>query len=121
MCAWSFSPISNPRTTLPLSQRQNATDTDKASTAEVADRKDARRRSRRVLRARRRYTFVALFASRPVDLRADHCFPAAHASLGYALVALYFMLRKPCAVLARIGLFLGIALGLMFGICPTVA
>lgn len=62
------------------------------------------------------YPFVHLFADRPDALRYGRCFPAAHASSGYALVALYFMLRERSTVLARLGLGIGVATGLVFGI-----
>lgn len=62
------------------------------------------------------YPFVHLFAHRPAELRAGHCFPAAHASSGYALMALYFAFRERNATLARLGLVLGIGIGLVFGL-----
>lgn len=62
------------------------------------------------------YPLVHLFAHRPAELRAGHCFPAAHASSGYALMALYFVLRERSAALARFGLMLGIGTGLVFGL-----
>lgn len=63
------------------------------------------------------FPFVHLFADRPDALRHAQCFPAAHASSGYAMFALYFALRERTVVLARIGLCVGLALGLVFGIC----
>ena len=59
--------------------------------------------------------YVHLFADRPAQLPRGRCFPAAHASSGYALVALYFALRERSRVLARSGLALGIVAGLVFG------
>lgn len=59
---------------------------------------------------------VHLFADRPDGLRHAQCFPAAHASSGYALVALYFVWRESNAVLARIGLCVGVAAGVGFGV-----
>jgi hypothetical protein len=63
-----------------------------------------------------RFPYVELFADRPDALRAGHCFPAAHASSGYALLALYFVFRERHARLAKLGLALGILTGLTFGL-----
>jgi membrane-associated PAP2 superfamily phosphatase len=63
-----------------------------------------------------RYPFVHLFSHRPAELRVARCFPAAHASSGYALLALYFAFRERSATLARLGLVLGIGTGLIFGL-----
>jgi len=63
-----------------------------------------------------RFPYVELFADRPDALRAGHCFPAAHASSGYALLALYFVFRERHARLAKFGLGLGIVTGLTFGL-----
>jgi membrane-associated PAP2 superfamily phosphatase len=62
------------------------------------------------------FPYVQLFADRPDALRAGRCFPAAHASSGYALVALYFALRERHARLAKCGLGLGLLTGLTFGL-----
>jgi membrane-associated PAP2 superfamily phosphatase len=63
-----------------------------------------------------RYPFIELFADRPDALRIGRCFPAAHASSGYALVALYFTFRERHAGLAKIGLAVGLLTGLTFGL-----
>jgi membrane-associated PAP2 superfamily phosphatase len=63
-----------------------------------------------------RFPFVELFADRPDTLRLGRCFPAAHASSGYALLALYFTFRERYAGLAKIGLAVGLATGLTFGL-----
>jgi membrane-associated PAP2 superfamily phosphatase len=63
-----------------------------------------------------RFPLVPFFADRPDSLRAGHCFPAAHASSGYALVALYFVFRERSRVLACAGLWVGIACGVAFGL-----
>jgi membrane-associated PAP2 superfamily phosphatase len=63
-----------------------------------------------------RFPYVELFADRPDGLRRAQCFPAAHASSGYALVALYFALRERHARLARLGLGVAIVTGLLFGV-----
>jgi membrane-associated PAP2 superfamily phosphatase len=49
-------------------------------------------------------------------LRHAHCFPAAHASSGYALAALYFLLRERNRRAARLGLALGLGMGVVFGL-----
>ena len=63
-----------------------------------------------------RYPLVPLFAHRTATLRDGHCFPAAHASAGYALLALYFVFRERSAALARAGLTAGIVTGVVFGL-----
>jgi membrane-associated PAP2 superfamily phosphatase len=60
--------------------------------------------------------FVHLFADRPDALRHARCFPAAHASSGYALVALYFALRERSRWASRLGLASGLVMGSIFGI-----
>lgn len=60
--------------------------------------------------------FIHLFEHRPASLRHARCFPAAHASSGYALLALYFVLRERSHRAACFGLAAGLGLGLVFGI-----
>jgi membrane-associated PAP2 superfamily phosphatase len=62
------------------------------------------------------FPFVHLFADRPEALRHARCFPAAHASSGYALIALYFALRERSRWASRLGLASGLVMGLIFGI-----
>lgn len=62
------------------------------------------------------FPVVELFADRPDALRAGRCFPAAHASSGFALVALYFVLRERSRRWAWLGLGAGLSVGLIFGI-----
>ena len=62
------------------------------------------------------FPFIHLFEHRPEGLRHAQCFPAAHASSGYALLALYFVLRERSRRAARFGLASGLLLGLVFGI-----
>jgi membrane-associated PAP2 superfamily phosphatase len=61
------------------------------------------------------FPYVHLFAHRPAALH-ERCFPAAHASSGYALVALYFVLRERSRWASRLGLAAGLVMGLIFGI-----
>jgi membrane-associated PAP2 superfamily phosphatase len=63
-----------------------------------------------------RFPYVHLFAARSAELRQAQCFPAAHASSGYALMALYFVAYERSRRLARLGLAAGVMLGLVFGI-----
>jgi membrane-associated PAP2 superfamily phosphatase len=63
-----------------------------------------------------RFPLVRLFADRPDALRMGHCFPAAHASSGYALVTLYFAFREWSEMLARLGLAFGLVCGIVFGL-----
>lgn len=62
------------------------------------------------------FPFIHLFEARPAALRHARCFPAAHASSGYALLAIYFVLRERSRWAARLGLAAGLGLGLVFGI-----
>lgn len=59
---------------------------------------------------------LTLFDAATNAVQAGHCFPAGHASTGFCLLAFYFAgraLGRPA--LARAGLFLGIAAGLVLG------
>lgn len=62
------------------------------------------------------FPYVRLFADRPDGLRHAQCFPAAHASSGYSLMALYFVARERGVRLARHGLSVGVLMGLIFGL-----
>ncbi len=57
-----------------------------------------------------------LFTPRPAGLRASGCFPAGHASAGYAWVALYFFFLAVRPRWRWAGLSGGIIAGLVFGI-----
>ncbi len=58
---------------------------------------------------------LTLLDPRPASYMADHCFPAAHASVGYAWLALYFA-GFGCRRSRLLGLAIGLAAGLLFGI-----
>jgi membrane-associated PAP2 superfamily phosphatase len=56
---------------------------------------------------------------RPLDYPVDHCFPAAHASAGYAWLALYFAgFASPRW--RRAGLAVGLGAGLLFGLAQQL-
>lgn len=59
--------------------------------------------------------FVDLFSARPALLPPAACFPAGHASAGYAWVALYFFFLATVPRLRWPGLGVGLAAGLLFG------
>lgn len=59
--------------------------------------------------------YVGLFAVRPVGLTRGACFPAGHASSGYAWLSLYFFLWSIRARWRWPGLAVGAGLGLLFG------
>ena len=61
-----------------------------------------------------RFPYVGLFADRPDALRHAACFPGAHSASGFALVALYFVLRDLDRGRAWIGLAVGLGLGTLF-------
>lgn len=63
-----------------------------------------------------KFPYEPLFADRPDGLRHAQCFPAAHASSGYSLMALYFLARERSGYAARLGLIVGIVTGLVFGL-----
>jgi len=60
--------------------------------------------------------YVALFADRPDWLPRAQCFPGAHASSGFALVCLYFVLRDRSRRLAHWALFGALGIGVAFSI-----
>jgi membrane-associated PAP2 superfamily phosphatase len=59
--------------------------------------------------------YYGLFSTRPVGVRSSGCFPAGHASAGYAWVALYFFLLATRPRWRWWGLGVGMLLGLLFG------
>jgi membrane-associated PAP2 superfamily phosphatase len=58
--------------------------------------------------------YVPLFADRPDGLKHAACFPGAHSSSGFALLAIYFALRGRAQRAARVALGLAIAVGVIF-------
>ena len=60
--------------------------------------------------------YVELFAARPAWLPDGRCFPAGHASGGYAWMSLYFFCLLIRPRLRRLGLTAGLGAGLVFGI-----
>lgn len=59
--------------------------------------------------------YVGLFEPRPAYFPDASCFPAGHASAGYAWVSLYFFLLPVRPRLRWFGLATGLGLGLLFG------
>lgn len=59
--------------------------------------------------------FIGLFATRPAALPSASCFPAGHASSGYAWVSLYFFFLTVRPAWARYGLWFALGLGALFG------
>lgn len=64
--------------------------------------------------------YVGLFGMRPVGLSRGVCFPAGHASSGYAWLSLYFFLWNVKPRLRWVGLGLALALGLVFGVAQQL-
>ena len=60
--------------------------------------------------------YHALLAALPAHAPRGHCFPAGHASAGYAWLALFFFFGQTRPRLRRVGLGVGLGMGLVFGI-----
>ncbi|MCF7980487.1 MAG: phosphatase PAP2 family protein [Pseudomonadales bacterium] len=60
--------------------------------------------------------YIGLLQHRPAALPHSACFPAGHASAGYAWVALYFFFDAIRPQWRRLGLLLGLVGGLVFGV-----
>lgn len=60
--------------------------------------------------------YTHLFADKPDTLPLSCCFPAGHASAGYAWIALYYFFQRVAPRFQVIGLVVGLSLGLIFGI-----
>jgi membrane-associated PAP2 superfamily phosphatase len=58
--------------------------------------------------------YVPLFADRPNGLKHAACFPAAHSSSGFALLAIYFALRRRSVRAARAAFWAAMTVGLVF-------
>lgn len=65
---------------------------------------------------------LSLIDARPEGAPAGHCFPAGHASAGYAWIALYFALAAAGAGAwtRRLGLISALAVGMLFGLTQQV-
>ena len=64
--------------------------------------------------------YYGLLHSGPADTAVGACFPAGHASAGYAWVALYFFFRH-CSPRRRWhGLGIGLSLGMVFGLAQQL-
>lgn len=61
-------------------------------------------------------TFTGLFSSWPVGRKANACFPAGHASIGFAWLGLYFFCLQLYPALARPALLLAALLGFSLGL-----
>lgn len=62
-----------------------------------------------------RQTFTPLFSLWPADQAKIACFPAGHASVGFAWLALYFFCKQLYPALARPALCFAVMLGLVLG------
>jgi membrane-associated PAP2 superfamily phosphatase len=60
--------------------------------------------------------YVGLFGDRPDTLPRAACFPGAHASSGFALLAIHFALRERARRAANVALWVAIAIGVLFAI-----
>jgi len=60
--------------------------------------------------------YVGLFGVRPGQLAPAACFPGAHSSSGFALLAFFFAFRRTDPRLARLALFAGLGLGTVFAL-----
>jgi membrane-associated PAP2 superfamily phosphatase len=63
---------------------------------------------------------IGLFDVRPVDLPRNGCFPAAHASSGFAWVALYFFFARVRPRWRHAGLAFGLGLGAVFAVAQEL-
>nr|WP_297459092.1 phosphatase PAP2 family protein [uncultured Halomonas sp.] len=64
--------------------------------------------------------FIGLFEQRPDGLPDAACFPAGHASAGYAWIALYFFFKATLPRWRWWGLTAGLSMGLAFGIAQQL-
>lgn len=61
-----------------------------------------------------------LFSSWPADQATIACFPAGHASVGFAWLALYFFCKQLYPALARPALYFAVLLGLLLGLAQQL-
>lgn len=64
--------------------------------------------------------FIGLFEPRPEGLPDTACFPAGHASAGYAWLALYFFFKATLPRWRWLGLAIGLSMGLAFGLAQQL-
>lgn len=62
------------------------------------------------------HPYLGLLDARPAGLRDSGCFPAGHASSGYAWVAFYFFFAATAPRWRLHGLALGLSMGALFGV-----
>ena len=65
-------------------------------------------------------TYSKLFEHRPVAIEAGRCWPGGHAATGFALFALFFVLRDRRPRMARVGLGVALGLGTLFSVVRMV-
>ena len=58
--------------------------------------------------------YVPLFDDRPEGLKHAACFPGAHSSSGFALLAVFFALRRRARTASRVAFGVAIAIGVIF-------
>lgn len=66
------------------------------------------------------HPYFTLLQARPVGIKPSGCFPAGQASAGYAWVALYFFFASVRPQWRRIGLAIGIGMGVVLGIAQQL-
>lgn len=59
--------------------------------------------------------YLTMWLPHPAGVPVNHCFPAGHASSGYAWVALYFFFAAVRPEYRRLGLVMGLGIGMLFG------
>ena len=64
--------------------------------------------------------FIGILSVRPIGMPRAACFPAGHASAGYAWMALYFFLLSTRPRWRWAGLATGVGLGLLFGVAQQL-
>jgi len=64
--------------------------------------------------------YIHLFTHRPAYLPYTQCFPAGHASVGYAWVALYYFFRQMAPRWRFPGLAIGLTAGLLLGLAQQL-